>query len=119
MALDVHESPAALLRDVPSSQRSVLVGDVTSGDLLPQRQALATSLDDGEFLATLLGPTPGAPSYVIARRADGRTFDEIVLHYGGTADHRRTWRRVGERGSQADYALADDTTSCGFATFER
>jgi len=38
-----------------------------------------------------------------------------VLHYGGAADHHRTWRKVADHDAIADYRLAADNTSRGWA----
>ena len=95
------------------------VGHITPVDLMPQRAALTRPLGDNEFLATLTGPTPGEPEYVIGHRVEGRAYDEIVLHYGGAADHHRTWRKVADHDAIADYRLAADNTSRGWATVER
>ena len=102
----------------PTSERSHMVGNITEDDLVQQRAAQALSLGEGDFLATLTGPTPGEPKYVVGHRVDGRAYDEIVLHYGGEADNLRTWRMVADHGASADYRLADDTTSHGWATVQ-
>lgn len=103
---------------ISSSRRSLLVGEVTAAQLVPQRTALALRLGDDEFLAALSSATPGSPSYVVGHRVDGRAYDEVVLHHG-PAGARCTWRRVGEHGDRADYVLVGDTSSRGFATVER
>jgi hypothetical protein len=54
----------------------------------------------------------------VAARLEGRAYDEIVLHYGGAADHHRTWRKVADHDTIADHQLADDNTSRGWATVE-
>ena len=101
-------------------QETLLVGTVNMSDLRQQHETLRTLRDD-EFVATLACSSPGAPSQVIGRRADGRAYDRIALAYesGGRVE-QRIWSLDSDHGAEARYRLLEDTgTRGGFAVLCR
>ncbi|MBE7698830.1 hypothetical protein H9623_00735 [Oerskovia sp. Sa1BUA8] len=113
----IAQTPDTTVLDQPSVlQETVLVGTVSMSDLRQQHEAPRTLRDD-EFVATLACNSPGAPSHVIGRRADGRAYDRIALAYESAGRvERRIWSLDADHGTEARYRLLEDTgTRGGFA----